>query len=96
MPNHSSLLPILGFDDSFGIFPRKIVLCRHFILRAVATFWLISLVGFYPGRASYKATVNEITSVKQTKQKLPLSKQKFISDKSDFLLSNNNKRLTAN
>ena len=85
MPSHRFLSPILGFDVSFGIFRRKIVLCRHFILDAVATFWLMSLVEFYPGRASYKATVNEITSVKQTKQKLPLSKRKFISDKSDFL-----------
>ena len=26
--------------------------CRDFILRAVATFWAMSLVGIYPGRAS--------------------------------------------
>ena len=29
-----------------------VVSCRDFILRAVATFWAMSLVGIYPGRAS--------------------------------------------
>ena len=52
MPNHRSLSPIIGFDVSVGILPRKVVVCRHFILRAVATFWIMSLVGIYPGRAS--------------------------------------------
>ena len=28
--------------------------CRNFILRAVATFWAMSLVRIYPGRASNK------------------------------------------
>ena len=32
------------------------VSCRDFVLRAVATFWALSLVGIYPGRAS----VNEV------------------------------------
>ena len=52
MPNHRSLPPILGFDVSVGILPRKVVVCRNFILRAVTTFWVMSLVGIYPGRAS--------------------------------------------
>ena len=52
MPNHRSLPPILGFDVSVGILPRKIVVCRDFISRAVATFWVMSVVGIYPGRAS--------------------------------------------
>ena len=55
MPNHRSLSPILGFDVSVGILPRKVVVCRDFILRAVATFWVMSLVGIYPGRTSIKA-----------------------------------------
>ena len=33
-----------------------VVSCRDFVLRAVATFWALSLVGIYPGRAS----VNEV------------------------------------
>ena len=32
------------------------VSCCDFVLRAVATFWALSLVGIYPGRAS----VNEV------------------------------------
>ena len=52
MPNHRSLSPILGFDVSVGILPRKVVVCRNFILRAVATFWVMLLVGIYPDRAS--------------------------------------------
>ena len=52
MPSHRSLSPILGFDVSVGILPRKVFVCRDFILRAVATFWVMSLVGIYPGRAS--------------------------------------------
>ena len=35
-----------------AIWPREVVSCRDFILRAVATFWAMSLVGIYPGRAS--------------------------------------------
>ena len=50
MPNHRSLSPILLV--SVEILPRKVVVCRDFILRAVATFWVMSLVGIYPGRAS--------------------------------------------
>ena len=44
MPNHRSLSPILGFDVSVAILLRKVVVCRDFILRAVATFWVMSLV----------------------------------------------------
>jgi len=50
---HRSLSLILGVDVTVGIFPRKDVFCRDFILCAVATFWAMSLVGIYPGRASW-------------------------------------------
>ena len=49
MRNHRSLSLILGFDVTVGILPRKIAFCRDFILRAVATVWVIPLVGIYPG-----------------------------------------------
>ena len=39
-------------DVTVGILWRKVVFCRDFILLAVATFWVMSLVGIYPGRAS--------------------------------------------
>ena len=42
---------IVGFAVTVAIWPREIVSCRDFILRAVATFWAMSLVGIYPGRA---------------------------------------------
>ena len=32
--------------------PREVVSCRDFILPSVATFWVMSLVGIYPARAS--------------------------------------------
>ena len=32
--------------------PKEVVACRNFILGSVATFWVMSLVGIYPGRAS--------------------------------------------
>ena len=48
---HLSL--IVGFAVTVTIWPREVVSCRDFILRAVATFWAMSLVGIYPGRASY-------------------------------------------
>ena len=60
MPNHRSLPPILGFDVSVGILPRKVAVCRNFILRAVATFWVMSLVGIYPGRASKKKNIQSL------------------------------------
>ena len=45
---------IVRFAVTVVIWPREVVSCRaDFILRAVATFWAMSLVGIYPGRASY-------------------------------------------
>ena len=43
---------IVGFAVTVAIWPREVVSCRDFILRAVATFWAMSPVGIYPGRAS--------------------------------------------
>ena len=41
-----------------AIWPREVVSCREFILRAVATFWAMSLIGIYPNRASTMGTNN--------------------------------------
>ena len=49
---YKCLLPIVGFAVTVAIWPREVVSCRDFILRAVPTFWAMSLVGIYPGRAS--------------------------------------------
>ena len=54
-PNRRSLSLILGFGVTVAIWPREAVSCRDFILRSVATFWVMSLVGMYPCRASYMA-----------------------------------------
>ena len=43
---------IAGFAVTVAISPREVVSCRNFILRAVATFWVMLLVGIDPGRAS--------------------------------------------
>ena len=43
---------IVGFAVTVAIWPREVVSRRDFILRTVATFWAMSLVGIYPGRAS--------------------------------------------
>ena len=43
---------IVGFATTVAIWPKEDVSCRDFILCAVATFWTMSLVGIYPGRAS--------------------------------------------
>ena len=43
---------IVGFAVTVAIWLREVVSCRDFILRAVAIFWAMSLVGIYPGRAS--------------------------------------------
>ena len=43
---------IVDFAITVAIWPREVVSCRNFILRAVATFWAMLLVGIYPGRAS--------------------------------------------
>ena len=47
---------IVGFAVTVAIWllAREVVSCRDFILRAVATFWAMWLVGIYPGRASLK------------------------------------------
>ena len=43
---------IVSFAVTVAIWPREVVSCRNFILCPVATFWAMSLVGIYPGRAS--------------------------------------------
>ena len=48
---YKCLLLIIGFAITVAIWPREVVSCRDFILRAVATFWAMSLVGIYPGKA---------------------------------------------
>ena len=48
---YKCLLLIVGFAVTVAIWLREVVSCRDFILRAVATFWAMSLVGIYPGRA---------------------------------------------
>ena len=55
MQKHCSLSLFLDLDVAVGILARKVVFCRDFILRAVATFWAMSLVGIYPGRASLQS-----------------------------------------
>ena len=42
----------VGFAATVAIWPREVVSCRDFILCAVTTFWAMSLVRIYPGRAS--------------------------------------------
>ena len=44
---------ILGFAVTVAFWLREVVSCSDFILRAVATFWALPLVGIYPGRASF-------------------------------------------
>ena len=48
---------IVSFAVTVAIWPREVVYCRDFILCAVATFWAMSLVGIYPGRASIGALI---------------------------------------
>ena len=43
---------IVGFAVTVAIWLREVVSCHDFISPAVATFWAMSLVGIYPGRAS--------------------------------------------
>ena len=52
MQKNCSLSLFLDLDVAVGIIARKVVFCRYFILCAVATFWAMSLVRIYPGRAS--------------------------------------------
>ena len=47
---------IVGFAVTVAIWPREVVSCRDFILRAVATFWAMSLVRIYSCKASLKET----------------------------------------
>ena len=58
---------IVGFAVIVATWPREVVSCRDFILRAVATFWAMSLVGIYPGRAS------KMMSLEQRKNSLEMS-----------------------
>ena len=44
---------IVGFAFTVTIWPREVVSCRDFILSAVTTFWVLSLVRIYTGGASY-------------------------------------------
>ena len=53
---------MLGFAVTVANWQREVVACRHFILGSVATFWVMSLVGIYPGRAS-NAARRMLTSV---------------------------------
>ena len=46
------LLLIVGFAVTVTIRPREVVSCLDFILSTVTTFWTMSLVGIYLGRAS--------------------------------------------
>ena len=48
---------IVSFAVTVTIWPREVVSCRDFILPAVTTFWAMSLVGIYPGRASSQCLV---------------------------------------
>ena len=50
---HECFSLIVAFAVTVAIWPRQVVSCRDFILCAVATFWAMSLVGIYPGRAYY-------------------------------------------
>ena len=50
---YKCLLLIDGFAITVAIWQREVVPCCNFILRVVATFWAMSLVGIYPGRASF-------------------------------------------
>ena len=48
---------IVGFAVSVAIWPREVVSCRNFILCAVTSFWAMSRIGLYPGRASIGALI---------------------------------------
>ena len=45
---------IVSFAVTIAIWPREVVSCHDFISGAVATFWAMSLVRIYPGRASMR------------------------------------------
>ena len=61
---YKSLSLIVGFAVTVSIWPREVVSCLDFILGAVATFWAMSLVGIYPGRASMMMTINFVPRVR--------------------------------
>ena len=52
MLNHRSLKLILGFGCHCRNSAEKGCLLSRFHFTAVATFWVMSLVGIYPGKAS--------------------------------------------
>ena len=58
---------IVGFAVTIAVWPREVVSCRVFILRAVATFWAMSLVGIYPGRASMMMMMMMINFVQRVR-----------------------------
>ena len=58
---------IVGFAVTVAIWPREVVSCRDFILGTVATFWAMSLVGTYPGRASVMMMMMMINFVPQVR-----------------------------
>ena len=64
---------IVGFAVTVTIWPREVVSCRDFILRAFATFWAMSVVGIYPGRASRNMWKNShvILCLKEAQDSLP-------------------------
>ena len=51
---YKCLSHILGFAVTVAVWPREVVSCRDFILRAVTTFWAMSLIGIYPDKASIR------------------------------------------
>ena len=57
---YKCLLLIVSFAVTVAIWPREVVSCRDFILQAVTTFWAMSLVGVYPGRASMRSSLSQI------------------------------------
>ena len=57
---YKCLSVIVGFVVTVAIWLREVVSYRDFILPAVATFWPMSLVGIYPGRASKVQTLDSI------------------------------------
>ena len=75
---------IVSYAITVSIWPREVVSCRDFILRAVATFWAMSLVGIYPGRASHMHNL-DIHQAQKTAEKIEVSKS----------LSDNNKQNTT-
>ena len=57
---YKGLSLIAGFAVTVAFWPMEVVSCCDFILRAVATFWAMSLVGIYPGRALHERTESKL------------------------------------